>query len=452
MPRRLLSLLAFVAPLLVPFVASAQSSSVTPSVAPDDGAQAAVLVVKVDGSIDRTVDGYLRDAIADAERDGAAVVIQLDSAGTLDGDPVALAERIHDARVPVIVWTGPAPAKSAGGGLLLMYAASEGAVAPGIGVGPTVPLDLAGGADVTTDDVRALAEDWASERGRETPTLFPDEPVPAQAAVDGHVANVVASSITQLLDELDGRTVGTAVGDVTLHTKVATRDGEPTVNVRFVDLGPVDRVLHAAASPTWIYVLLVFGLAAIAFELTQPGFGFAGFSGVAMVALGVYGLVVVPFSWLGLLLLVGGIGAMTGDVVVRRLGPLTWAGLAAFVAGSVLLFAGVAEQIDVSPWLIGFTALGALLYWGFGLTVAVQSRDRITSTQRGLVGLVGEARGELKPEGPVFVKGTMWRGRSTNGPIPSGARIRVRGVDGLTLRVQAEPPGDDAPEDPPLAD
>jgi membrane-bound serine protease (ClpP class) len=442
MSRRVLPLLALAALLLVPAVASAQSSST-----PAPGTEPAVMVVKVDGSIDGTVDGYLRDALAQAERDGAAVVIQLDSAGTLDGDPIALSERVHDAVIPVIVWTGPAPAKAQGGGLLLMYAASEAAVAPGVGVGPTVPLDLADGPDATATQVQTLAEGWADDFGRELPTLFPDRQVPAQAAVDGHIANVVASSVTQLLDELDGRTVGTAAGDVTLHTRVATQEGEPTVNVKFVDLGPIDRVLHAAASPTWIYVLLVFGLAAIAFEITQPGFGFAGFSGVAMVALGVYGLTVVPFSWLGLLLLLGGIAAMTGDVALRRLGPLTGIGLAAFVGGSVLAFSGVADEIDVSPWLIGFTSLGALLYWGFGLTVAVQSRDRITSTQKGLVGLVGEARGELKPEGPVFVKGTMWRGRSTNGPIPSGARIRVRSVDGLILRVQAEPPADDPPND-----
>ena len=42
------------------------------------------------------------------------------------------------------------------------------------------------------------------------------------------------------------------------------------------------------------------GLAALAFELTQPGFGFAGFAGVGMLALAIYGLWVVPFSWVGL--------------------------------------------------------------------------------------------------------------------------------------------------------
>jgi len=407
----------------------------------------AVVVVKVDGSIDGTVDGYLRDAIASAEHDGAAVVLQLDSAGTLDVDPIALAQRIHDATVPVIVWVGPSPAKAAGAGLLLMFAASEAAVAPGVGVGPTEPLDLADpGAPAPVPSISSLATSWTSERDRRTPTLFPARPVPAQVALDHHIANVVAPSVTDLLDELDGRTLQTADGPVLLHTQVATQEGEPTVSVRFEDLGPVARVLHAAASPTWIYVLLVFGLAALAFEITQPGFGFAGFAGLVMVGLAVYGLTVVPFSWLGLVLLVGGMGAMTLDVLMRKLGVLTAIGGVGFVAGSLFLFADVADQIDVSPWLIGFTTLAAVLYWGFGLTVAVQSRDRIASTQVGLVGLVGETRGELKPEGPVFVKGAMWRGRTMNGPIAPGTRVRVRGVDGLILRVQPEAPPDEPPQ------
>jgi membrane-bound serine protease (ClpP class) len=423
---------------LAPDAASAQAST-----------SSSVVVVKVDGSIDRTVDGYLRDALADAEDHGAAVVIQLDSAGTLDVDPLALARRVHAATVPVVVWVGPAPAKAQGAGLLLLYAASEGAVAPGVGLGSVLPLDLAGDPPgLSVARVRELASAWAAERGRESPTLFPTRAVPAQAAIDGHVAGIAAVSITALLERLDGRTLTSAGGAATLHTKVATAAGEPTVDVRFVDLGPVDRVLHAAASPTWIYVLLVFGVAAIAFEVTQPGFGFAGFGGLAMVALAIYGLTVVPFSWLGVASLLLGMAAMTGDVLVRRLGMLTALGLVAFVAGSILAFSGVADRIDVSPWLIGFTALGAVLYWGFGLTVAVQSRDRIASTQQGLVGLVGETRGELKPEGPVFVKGTLWRGRTMDGPIAASTRVRVRGVDGLILRVQPEPPPDDPPSPP----
>jgi membrane-bound serine protease (ClpP class) len=399
-----------------------------------------VLVAEVDGSIDGVLSTFIRDSIANAEATDSTLVLQLDSAGTLDVDPVALAERIHDARVPVIVWAGPSPAKAQGAGLLFLYAASLAAVAPGAGVGPLEPLDLTEAEGPPRAAVEELATHWVEERGRPTPVGFPDEAVPAQAAIVQNIAQVAAASITDLLARIDGRTVETAEGAVVLRTAIATDPSDEPVTVRFTELGPVDRTLHAAASPTWIYVLLVLGVAALAFEITQPGFGFAGFAGVGMLALAIYGLTVVPFSVLGLTLLLLGLGLLTVDVRLRRLGVLTVAGWLGFVAGSLLVFGDVSDAIDVSPWLIGSFAVGAILFWGFALTVAIQTRERLTSTQRGLVGLVGETRGELNPEGSVHVKGTLWRGRSADGPIPAGTRVRVRGVDGLVLRVSPDPP------------
>ena len=430
--------------LLGALVALSPAPSVAQAEAPS------VLVAEVDGSIDGVLASYLRDSIEDAEASGATLVLQIDSAGTLDVDPVALAERIHDASVPVIVWVGPSPAKAAGAGLLFLYAASLAAVAPGAGVGPLEPLDLSRDDGPSRAAIEDLASGWVAERGRPTPVGFPDEPIPAQAALDANIAEVAAASITDLLAQVDGRTVETATSEVVLRTEVATDPSDEPVTVRFTELGPVDRTLHAAASPTWIYVLLVLGIAALAFEITQPGFGFAGFAGAGMLALATYGLTDVPFSVLGLALLVVGLGLMTLDVRLRRLGAFTVAGWLAFVAGSVLVFGGVSDAIDVSPWLIGSVAVGAFLFWGFALTVAIQTRARLTSTQRGLVGLVGEARGELNPEGSVHVKGTVWRGRSADGPIPAGTRVRVRGVDGLVLRVSPEPPDEGSqPTSPP---
>jgi membrane-bound serine protease (ClpP class) len=399
-----------------------------------------VLVVKVDGSIDRTVAGYLTDSLAEGERASAAVVIQLDSAGTLDQPAVELAERVFRSRVPVIVWVGPAPAKAQGAALLLMYASSLAAVAPGVGVGPLEPVDLVDEANATLPneaDLRSMASGWAEARGRPSPA-FPSSLAPAQEALDGHIAQEVASSLPDLLSEIDGSTVQTAGGSVALHTKIARSPTQQPVEVRFTELGPFDRVLHAVASPAAIYLLLVLGLAGLAFELTQAGFGFAGFAGLGMLALAVYGLTVVPVSWPGIGLLVAGVGFLCADVLLRRLGVLTLVGVVSFLIGSFLSFRGVAPTIEISPWLIGLLTVGSVLYYGFALTVAQRSRERIASTQRGMVGLLGETRGELKPEGPVYVKGTLWRGRSNDGPIPPGTRVRIRGVDGLVLRVEPD--------------
>jgi membrane-bound serine protease (ClpP class) len=399
-------------------------------------------VVKVEGAIDRTMNDYLRGTIADAEAAQSTLVLQIDTAGTLDVDPLALGDLVARASVPVIVWVGPTPAQAAGAGLLLVYASSLAAVAPGAATGPLQPVDLGHPDAYPTSQVRAYVARWQTMHGRSPTVTFPDHALTGAEAEDAHIIQTDAFTVPQLLTKIDGQTVQTANGRVTLDTAGSSGD---QVLVRFHDLGPGKRVLHAVASPTWIYVLLVFGLAAIAFELTQPGFGFAGFSGVGMLALGVYGLTAVPVFWPGLALLLGGIGLMVADVLVRRLGWRTYLGVATFLAGSVLAFRDLAPAIGISPWLIGATVVASLLYYGFGLTVAIQSRERITSTQRGLIGLPGETRGELAPEGPVFVKGTLWKGRSSNGPIPPGTRIRVRGVDGLILRVEPEQEEGDTP-------
>lgn len=407
-----------------------------------------VEVIKVEGAIDRPLLGYLNDRLDAAEHEGAVVVLQLDTAGTLDEDGMALARRVASLSVPVVAWVGPAPARASGAGLLLMYVSSLAAVSPGSQTGPLLPIDLAH-PDETPAGLHDTIAGWIRARGKQTDIDWDDRPLTAAEARHRDVAQVAALSVPDLLNRIDGRTVLTPGGAVVLRTRIATTQQQAqkqTVDIRFDNLGPVNRVLHGVASPSMVYFLLVLALAALAFELTQPGFGFAGFAGLGMLALGVYGLSVVPVDLLGLALLVGGIGLMVLDVRARKLGPPTVLGLLAFAAGSVLAWRGMAAPVRVSAWLIGGAVVASALYYGFALTVAIQSRDRIVNAQRGLIGLVGEARGKLAPDGPVYVKGTMWRGRSTGDEIASGTPVRVRGVDGLVLRVEAEPESEPEPE------
>jgi membrane-bound serine protease (ClpP class) len=395
-----------------------------------------VEVVKVQGVIDAPMRDYIVGSLADAERSGSTVVIQLDTRGTLGVSAPALARRVFEATIPVIVWIGPAGSHAQGGALLLVYAASVAFTSPGSGVGPLEPLDLARKASAEGAGVRpeALAQvrRYALARGRDPAFASQDHEAPAREAIDRGVVEGFASDLTQLLRKADGSVVEVA------GRRVPLRTDPDAVPLRFHDLGPGRRVLHAIASPVAIYVLLVLGLWGIAFELTQSGIGMAGIAGAGAVALGIYGLVVVPFDPLGLALLLGGLALLSLDVELRRLGPITAAGMVAFVAGSLIVFHRVSAAIDLSPWLVWPVAVVTFLYYGFALTVAQKSRERILSTQRGLIGLVGEARGRLDPEGPVHVKGALWRGRTSNGAIPAGTRVRVRGVDGLTLRVEPE--------------
>lgn len=400
-------------------------------------------VVKVKGLVDRALASYVRGTVEDADREGALVVLQLDSRGAYGEEALRLGEAIRRARVPVVAWVGPRGARAEGGALFVAYSSSLAAMAPGAGIGPARPFELSrrAGAEEpaeVADLSRRLAAlaPGAGATPQGVGELVGGAVMAAGRALRSGAVALVAADIPDLLQGLHGRTVRTGAGPVALDT--TDRPGHP-VTIRFHDIGLWPRILHAVSTPTAVYVLLVLSLWSLALEAAQPGFGMAGIGGILGLALAGYGLSVVPVRWWGLALLLGGMGLQALDVVVRRLGILTVAGTVLFAAGSVLAWWGVAPAIDLSPWLIGAATLAGALFFGFGMTVALRARERVRRAQVGLVGLVGEARADLDPEGAVSVKGTLWRARSMDGPIPKGTRVRVRGIDGLILRVEREP-------------
>ncbi|HEX6399459.1 MAG TPA: NfeD family protein [Actinomycetota bacterium] len=427
---------AAVAAAAVAFATTATAQPVTP-----------VHVIEVNGPIDRPLLGFVEERLAEAEDAGAIVVLQVNTPGTLGEDGIALAERVAALEVPVIAWVGPAPARASGAGLLLMLASSTAAVAPGSQTGPLMPIDVLR-PDRAPAEPTARIRAWLDERGRAVDLSLLDRALTGQQAVDARIAQASGYTVPEVLGALDGSTVRTPGGDVVLRTRVATTPQEAqerVVEIRFIEPGLVARVLHAVATPSMVYVLLVIGLAALAFEMTQPGFGFAGFSGAGLLLLAIYGLTVATPTWPWFAVLLMGIGGLAIDVRMRSLSWPTWVGVAAFAAGSWLAWSAVDPSVRLSPWLIGGAVVASVLYYGFALTVSIQSRDRIVQAQRGLIGLVGEARGRLAPDGPVFVKGALWRGRTLGEPIESGTPVRVRGVDGLILRVEAESDADPEP-------
>jgi membrane-bound serine protease (ClpP class) len=399
-------------------------------------------VVKVKGLVDPALDDFVRGAIERDQRTGAMVVLQIDSLGGYGEQAVRLGRFIRGATVPVVAWVGPAGARAEGGALFMVYGSSLAAMAPGAGLGPARPFDLATApSHEDPAQVARLGGELASIAPGSGATaagarrLLSGPALPAGPALDAGAVAVVATSVCDLLDKLDGRSVTTGAGSAVLET-----GGCPggSATVRFQGMGPVRRVLHAVGTPTAVYLLIVLGVWGIAFELTQPALGLAGIAGATFLAFAGYGLGVVPVRWAGFALLLAGMGLQGLDVVVRRLGLLTGVGTAAFVAGSLLTWRGVASAIDLPVWLVVVATVAGVLFFGFGMTVALRAKERVRSAQVGLVGLVGEVRSDLNPEGGVYVKGAIWRARSIDGPIRKGSRVRVKGVDGLILRVEPE--------------
>src|SRR5205807_2817662 len=143
-----------------------------------------------DGVIDHAMAGYLEGTIADAERDGSTVVLQLSTPGAMNVDALSIARTIFRSTVPIVVWVGPSGARATGAGMLFVYASSLAVTSPGSGIGPLTPLDLARKND---DSLRsqAIAEvrTWAAARGRSAAPAASDTVLTAQDALLRHVAD-----------------------------------------------------------------------------------------------------------------------------------------------------------------------------------------------------------------------------------------------------------------------
>ncbi|MFN2590923.1 MAG: nodulation protein NfeD, partial [Actinomycetota bacterium] len=361
--------------LLAIVLGDASGASAQPATPPG------VDVVKVHGVIDDAMAGFVRSAVERARGTGATVVLQLDSRGSFGDEAIELARFVRAAGIPVVTWVGPSAARASGGALLLAYSASLVTMAPGAGIGPARPFDLgtrAGNESASTvadgaRQLRALAAGTGAS-AQAIDRLIRGAQLAAGPALRSGAISFAAPSVPELLQRIDRTPVRTASGEMVLNT-VGTRASP--VAVRFRDIGFWARILHAVSTPTAVYVLLLIGLWGIAFEFTQPGIGMAGIAGVLSLALAGYGLASIPVNWWGIGLILAGTGLQALDVVIRRVALLTGAGTIAFLAGSLIAWWGVSAAIDVSLWLILLATMAGLLLFGFGMTVALRSRERV---------------------------------------------------------------------------
>lgn len=392
---------------------------------PVDGPVVEVLPVR--GFLDPPVADAITDLIASGQEDEVElVVLQFDGPGAIAADAEALVAAVRESSVPVAVFVSPQQGISAeAGGLygLLWANAPVRAMSEVATVGPIDPVDLASGAappDDAADRVAAIGAEAALDEARTA------EQLEESGAVD-----VVASNVAGMLAELDGTEVELADG--TTRTLAL---GSQDVSVRLHSMGVLARLLHAAAAPAFIYLLLVFGLGTLAFELFQPGFGVAGFAGLVLLPFAVFGLTVLPVTWWALALLLAGLALYSLDTALAGLGWVTAAATAAFGVGSWFLFGtGV---LRVPPALAIVMTLTVLVFFVVVLTVILRAQAGPEGVDlEDLVGRHGMVRSVLNPEGHVYVDEALWRARvAGDRKLKVGSPVTVTGVDGPVLVVE----------------
>ena len=399
-------------------------------------------VLEASGVLDAQLAGFLVERIRGANRDGSAlVVIQLDTAGALETDPQEIVDAITRSRVPVAVWVGPRRAKARSAGALIVAAAHITGIGPSGTLGPLSPTELnvdprsEHGLIRRTEEL-ALARSLAGLRGRGDPEAFLDRALGANASKDARAVDFVVPSVALLLQQSDGKTVRTQAGNVSVTLRIRSEE----VDLRFFRPGPMRSLLHTfATTPSLVFLCLLAGAMLVAFEVFQPGLGVAGFTGIAVLAGAIFGMTVLPISIVATLIFAAGVALLMVDVALNELGLATIGGIALTALGSLRMFPAPAGALGVPGWLVALGVVSALVFFVPVMTYVRRAR-RDPETQRAarsLVGMPGQVRSMLNPEGFVWVADALWRARSEDGTrLRVGEDVVVTGADGILLHVR----------------
>jgi membrane-bound serine protease (ClpP class) len=183
-------------------------------------------------------------------------------------------------------------------------------------------------------------------------------------------------------------------------------------------------------------------------ELTHPGIIIPGLIGLVALVLALLASSALPVRTGAVVLLVLGAGLLIAELFMTS-GLLGAAGAVLLLLGGVLLvdrfdpdwFVEPASRVSVPLRLV---LPSTLVVAGFAALIAWRgAQSRRLPQHAGDLGLVGEQGTVLAPVstegGEVFVHGERWRAVCPS-PLPRGAQVVVRRVDGLTLYVDEVKP------------
>jgi membrane-bound serine protease (ClpP class) len=408
-----------------------------------------ILVLEARGPLTPAMAEYLDRGLARAEGIGAElVVLQLDTPGGAIDLMNRMVQAIRASTVPVVVYVSPRGAIAGSAGTVLTLAGHAAAMAPETAIGAASPVGSQGEDLQTTlatkekEILKATARGLAANRSPQAIAM-------AEAAIDDAKAasadeafaaglvDFIANNVDDLLAQMNGYTVRTPTGPVTLRTAGA----------RVIEFPQslIEQVLQALTNPNIVFLLLALGIQAVLIEISSPGGWVAGFIGVVSLALGAYGLGILPVNWFGLIFLVTAFVLFILDVKAPTHGALTAAGLVSFIIGALVLFnsPGTPEVDRVSVPLVVAVGLISGALFSVVVSFAVRAQRRPVSVGReALIGRIGEARTDLAPNGMVQVAGELWSAglESDTGSLASGTRVEVVGVEGIHLLVREKKP------------
>ena len=273
-------------------------------------------------------------------------------------------------------------------------------------------------------DLRGRNADWAEQAVRGAASL------PASAALQQKVIDLIARDIPDLLAHLDGREV-----HIDNRTeKLATHD------LTMVRIKPDWRtqLLAVITNPTVAYGLMVIGIWGLLLEGYNPGAVLPGVAGSICLLIALFAFQILSVNYAGLALVVVGTAMIIAEFFFPTYGSLGIGGIIAFVVGSLILFDTDVPGLSVGrPLIAAIAIVGALMVGGIVFMGTRAMRHPVATGAEGMIGASAEVVADFSGRGKVRYGGELWNARSDRA-LHAGDLARIVKVEGLTLWVEPQ--------------
>jgi len=392
-------------------------------------------------TIDEGVRECIDAALTEAEENGYALIMLVDSYGGYLDAGFNIADRIALAKVPVIAYVSGGKALSAA--TLIILPSHVIAVSPQAIIGAMQPISY----DPMTGTYRFVNEskiinpivekaiNYAKQRHRNTTAaeLFVRKNLVlnSESAVKYHVADLVANNLDDLLDKLRGKVINIDGKNVTLNI-VSTK--EFTCSIR-------SRVISTFSNPLVNSIMMTIGVLGTIFALLSGKLPIVPLT-LLFLLLGLLGTGFNPNLISLFMILLGGILLAVELFATPGFGILGITGIVFLAIGFALMpsapsgFAPPPAYLEQFRIIAVGIASGLGAFTGFAVYKIVEAKRReskyFTPIER-----IGHAVDNIKPgsEGFVIVNGEYWRAISDEF-IPKGSKIKVVRMEGARLVVK----------------
>ncbi len=404
--------------------------------------ESSILKITVDAPIHPITSEYIRDTIDRAERENASlVIITLNTPGGLDSSMREIIERILSSKTPVAAYVSPSGGRSASAGFFISIACDIFVMAPGTSTGAAHPVgvSITGQAmdktmeDKATEDAVAYIKTLAEKRGRNTRLAEDAVRISSswteKEALEGNLIDMIAKNEQEIIKFFDGKRLKRFNDEEEI---LDLKDEE----IIEIPMSARQKFLITISNPNLAYILLMLGLLGLYFEFSNPGSILPGVLGGIFLLLAIFSFQILPINYVGLLLILLAIGLFILEIKIQSYGILTVGGIAAMVIGSIMLIPAPIPELRPSLKFIIPMAVGLSLIFIFLIYIAIRAHlNRVHTGKEGLVGEIGVAQSDLKPEGKVFVHGELWNAEAEE-DIPKGTKVEVLEVKkNLMLKV-----------------